>query len=348
MSPHSIIYLDQNYTSNLAKARTGSIEDKDQAEFWNSLFYDLYVAVVVNKISCPESEFHLSEAKYDRRLLESIKRTIKILSGGLQLSPWNSILESQIQDAARQFLGKQPEQREDWAIAFMSDPHSKYKDRIKDIISGRIINYVHPLLKYADIYHDRQLKSGFVEKAKRTLAEYNKKTIGWDELVLDNKKGVINGFIEKLAEESLLEKMRGNYPLEDKIIALIKHKRLENLLNSIHLIGINPKDPDIMNRFVRSKELLDSPYIEINASIQAAITEQYLQGRKIRESDLYDVPILSSVLPYCDVVTTDSFMKEILVKRLHFDTKYDVKIFSASQKDRLAFRELIKELSRDP
>jgi len=347
MSSHTIIYLDQNYISNMAKAQIGSIEDKDQAKFWGSLFNDLCKAVLADRIACTESEFHLTEAKYDRRLLEPIRRIIEILSGGLQLRPWKSILESQIQDAARQFLGKQPEQRENWAIAFMSDPHSKYRDRIKGILSGKIINYIHPSLTHDDIDHDRQLKSGFLEKAKECLEKYSTRPIGWAKLLLENKQGVIDSFVGKYAEQAICEKLEGNYPLEDKQIALMNHLRLKNFWDSIHLIGINPKDSDIINRFVRSKELLDSPFIDINASIQAAITEQYLQGRKTQKGDLYDVPILSSALPYCDVATTDGFMKEILVKRLRFDDKYDVKIFSASQKDRLAFQRLIRELPGD-
>lgn len=348
MSSHTIIYLDQNYISNMAKAQVGSIENKVQAEFWKYLFNDLFRAVLADKIICPESEFHLTEAKFDRRLLNSIRLIIQMLSGGLQLRPWKDILELQIQDAARQFLGKQAEQRENWAIAFMSDPQSKYKDRIEGILDGRIENYAHPIITLDDIDHDRQLKARFPNEARKCLEQYRTRPIGWTKLLLENKQGVITSSIGSHAEQVIQKKLEGNYPLNDKFIALMNYVRLEQFWDSIHQIGINPKDPDIMNRFVRSKELLDSPYIEINASIQAAITEQYLKGRKTRESDLYDVPILSSVLPYCDVITTDSFMKEILVKRLRFDTRYDVKIFSASQRDRSALHELIRKLAATP
>ena len=98
---HTIVYLDQNYISNMAKARHGSMENKGEAKFWDSLFDDLKRAVLANKIACPESEFHLTEAKYDKRLESLISEIIKILTGGLQLYPWKSILESQVKDAAR-------------------------------------------------------------------------------------------------------------------------------------------------------------------------------------------------------------------------------------------------------
>lgn len=343
---HTIVYLDQNYISNMAKARFGLIENKDEAKLWNSLFNDLKRVVLANKVACPESEFHLTEAKYDKRLEGLILEIIKILTGGLQLYPWKNILESQIKDAARQFLGKQPEEREPWSVAFLSDPHSKYTDRTQDIWSDKERMWVHPPLTQNDIDHNRQLKEGFSKQAKIMLEEYSGKPLGWPELLLESKKSVIDGFMGKYAEKSIYEKLDGDYPLEDKLIVVENYIRLKNLWECIHLIGIDPKDYDIVNKFVMSTELLDSPFIDINASIQAVIAESYIQGREPEKGDFYDVPILSAVFPYCDIITTDRFMKGILVNRLRFDDKYGVTVFSASQPDRLAFQELIQEIAK--
>ena len=54
-------------------------------------------------------------------------------------------------DAARQFLGKHPEKRDSWFMAFKSDPQRKYIDRIQNIRSGKIINYIHTPLTHKDI-----------------------------------------------------------------------------------------------------------------------------------------------------------------------------------------------------
>ena len=341
---HTIVYLDQNYLSNMAKAQHGFIKDEDEAMFWDSLFDDLKRAVLTDRVACPEAEFHLTEAKYDKRLWEPIIEIIRIFSGGLQLRPWKSILESQVKDAVRQFLGKQPEERESWSIAFESDPHSKYIDRMQDILSDKVRMYIHPSLTRDDIEHERQRNLRFVGREQKILEEYGKKPLGWSELLLDSKKGVIDGFMGKLAERSIYEKLKGDYPLEDKLIAANNYIRLKNFWDCIHLIGINPKDYDMVNNFARSKELLDSPFVDINASIWAVIAEKFIQGRKPGKGDIYDVPILASALPYCDIVTTDKFMKEILVNKLHFDDKYKAKIFSAIKADRLAFQKLIRAL----
>ena len=70
MNLHTIVYLDQNYLSNMAKAQYGFIKDKDEAIFWLSLFDDLKKAVLTGRIVCPESEFHEAEAMFDKRLEE--------------------------------------------------------------------------------------------------------------------------------------------------------------------------------------------------------------------------------------------------------------------------------------
>ena len=84
-------------------------------------------------------------------------------------------------------------------------------------------------------------------------------------------------------------------------------------------------------------------YIDIYFSIHAAIIKHY-PNRKMKQGDFYDIPILSTVLPYCDVITTDSFMKEILVNKLNFNEKYKAQIFSATKEDRLAFQKLVRVL----
>jgi hypothetical protein len=134
--------------------------------------------------------------------------------------------------------------------------------------------------------------------------------------------------------------------LASQLKALGKIKELENLWSRLQSIGIDTNDPKVVKNFLESRELLDSPFTDICGSIWAAIGECYIQGRKVEKlkSDFYDTPILATVLPYCDVITTDAFMKEVLVKRFQFDGKYKCKIFSASKTERTAFQELVKEL----
>jgi hypothetical protein len=346
MTSHTIVYLDQNYLSNMAKARLGFPMNSADSEFWRSLFDDLKAAVLANKIACPESQFQRKEARLDRRIEKVVGRIIDELSWGLEFNPWEVILRLQIEDAAYRFLGKNPPARETWSAAFKSDPQTPVESRMEKILGtkGRIVVSFSPPDEV--IEEDRQSKLEFMDEAQEILNRYSNNPLSWSELLLQSKKGVVDSFMGKQAQQSIAQQLQRDSPL-DKLRALQNLKELEDLWNWLHWTGINTNDSKMVMEFAESKELLDSPFIEVNASIWAAVAECGLQGRKGRKrgkGDFYDAPILATALPYCDVVATDSFMKEIVVKRFHFDEKYQCNIFSANKTDRQAFQKLIKKL----
>jgi len=327
----------------MAKARLGFPINKVDTEFWQSLFDGLKAAVSADKIACPESQFQRKEARLDRRIEQAVGRIIDELSWGLEFNPWQVILRLQIEDAAFRFLGKTPPRIQTWSVAFKSDPQAPVESSMEDIFGtkGRIAVSFSPPDEI--IEDDRQSKLEFMDEAQEILNRYSNNRPNWSELLLQNKKGVVDGFMGKLAQESIAQQLQRDSPL-DKLSALDRYNELVDLLNRLREIGINIDNFEVMN-FMESKELLNIPFVDINGSIWAAIAEYCGQGRKRRKGDFYDAPILATALPYCDVIATDGFMKEIVVKRFHFDEKYKCKIFSASKTDRQAFQKLIKELT---
>ncbi len=342
MSSHTVVYLDQNYLSNMAKARYSLIKDKDQAEFWRSLFDDLKEAVLADKMACPQLEFHRHEASYDRRLEEPIRKVIDELSWQLKFHPSTSILESQIDDAAKNFLGKQLEERESWAIAFKSNPHAPVESRMTDILGIKGQINVH--LSFSDelVEHDRRLKGEFANGAVLPVAHQHTYR-NWFELVQREKISFVYSFSGPSLLEPVyqhwLKRWYSSSPLGG-FVANARIKEVTRFWGKLAEIGIDINNPTKAADFLTSDELLDIPYIDIYCSIHAAIIRHY-PNRKMKQGDFYDIPILSSVLPYCDMVTTDSFMKEIVVKILHFDDKYKAMIFPATKADRLAFQKFI-------
>lgn len=326
MSPHIIVYLDQNYLSNMAKARLGSIEDENLAKFWSSLFSDLRKAVLDDKIACPELEFQTTEAMYDRRLEEPIRQVIDGLSWGFKFHLREDILETQILGAASSFLGKNGGVKETWAIAFESDPCAPVHSRMQNVLGGKGRISVHFSLPDEVVEHDRQLKNRYV-KAEELFAKHGEVCSDWDDEVLAQKMSFIDSFFF------------GGQPS----LSIEKQQHLMRLWGKLDQIGLKYPDHATASKFLSSEELLNSPYIDICSSINAAIAKYYSE-RRCRGSDLYDVAILATVLPFCDVVTTDSFMKGIIVKTLHFDDKYKAKIFSARKTERLAFQKFIQGL----
>jgi len=342
MTSHTIVYLDQNYLSNMAKVSLGFPMNNVDSEFWRSLFDDLKAAVLANRIACPELGFQRKEARLDRRIEEAVGRIIDELSWGLEFNPWEVILRLQIEDAAFRFLGKTPPRIETWSIPFKSDPQAPVEGRMEDIFGtkGRIA--VSFSLPDEIIEQDRQRKLEFTNVAQELLNEYSNNPLDWSELVLQSKRSLMDGFLGKTARESIIRQLK-EASASSQLKALDRYNELVGLVNRLREIGINTDNSEVMN-FMESEELLNIPFVDINGSIWAAIGEYYRQGRKVQKGDFYDAPILAAVLPYCDIITTDRFMKQILVGKLLFGRKYKCKMFSAGKTDRQAFQKLIREL----
>jgi hypothetical protein len=344
MNSHKIIYLDQNYISNMAKAIVGRIRDKALAKFWLSIFEDLKKAVLLDKITCPESNFHKTEAMFDKTLEEPLIKVIAELSMGLKFRSWQDILEGQIIEAARLFVGKHNNEKKWWTIAFESDPNASVESRMIDINGIKVRINSHFFLPKEIAEHNRQKKLQFVDKSKELIDKYSEKPLKWPELLFESKKSTLDGILGNTARKTILEKA-GSSSIFDQISAIngiIKYKNLDSKLS--REIGVDNKN---LQKFLFSNELFDIPFVDISSSIWAVIAELSIHGRKSQIGDFYDVPILSVALPYCNIITTDKFMKEILINKLHFNDKYNVRIFSAIETDTLEFQKLVRELTSD-
>ena len=170
MGSHTIVYLDQNYLSNMAKARLR--RNKDESRFWLSLFDDLRVAVLTDKIACPESQFQRKEARLDGRIEETVGRIIDELSWGLEFNPYEAILRAQIEHAAYRFLGKSPPPMEAWSTAFKSDPRAPVESRMEDMFGTKGRIFLSYSLPDQVIEEDRLSKLEFADEAREILDRY--------------------------------------------------------------------------------------------------------------------------------------------------------------------------------
>lgn len=315
--------------------------DKTEAKFWRLLFDELKKAVLSNKITCPKLDLQEAEAMFDSRLEEPITEVIDELSWGLEFRLWRSILDCQIEDAARQFLGKPIEERIPCAIAFESDPQAPVESRMTIDIGGTKTRVnVHLSLPSEVAEQDRKLKEEYEDIAQELLNKYRDNPLGWSQLLEQSKKSTVDGYIGEYSQQSIAKRLAEDSPWS-QLSASSDYARLVNFWSRLNLIGIDTGNKDAVMRFANSSDLLDSPFIDIFSSIYAVIAA-YFPERKSRASDMYDATIMATTLPYCDIITTDKFMKEILVNILKFDKEYEVKVFSATVKDRLAFQKLVR------
>lgn len=185
---HRILYLDQNYLSNLAKAQYSFIKEPEEAGSWLELYDILKSAVTADKIVCPESDFHSKEAMYDSRLEIPMKEVIGELSLGLRFHHWRRIMESQIEGAARLFLGTKLEQAEEWTKVFQSNPQISVKSRMQDVSDKEVRVNVHIRLPEEVIDYERIGKGEFEAIGRELIKKYCEKPMEWSRLVLESKK----------------------------------------------------------------------------------------------------------------------------------------------------------------
>lgn len=329
------MYLDQNYLSYMAKARYNHPMDISERDFWKALFHDLKSAVVADNIACPESEFHQEESSLDRRIEAAVIRTASELSLGLEFRLWDIMLDSLIEEAAYKLLGKTPPLIESWAIAFTSDPRAPVESRLEEILGTKVRVDVSFSLPNEIIERRRQSKREWVVDAEKALKRNTGRS--WSDELLVQKRAFVYVLYGPPALLSLVkESSRGTQ--YDILNASAKFVELYKKFHRLTSIGITDFS------FFCSDELFNIPFIDIFCSLNAAYNF-YHHRRKPHGSDLPDYAILATVIPYCDVVTTDKFMKELLVNILHFDKKYECQIFSASEEDRQALQEFVKKIN---
>lgn len=337
---HTVVYLDHNYVSNMAKVKAKLIKDENQAEFWKALFEELKKAVLADKVACPESEFHSTEAMYYRKLEEPIGQVIEELSWGLRFRPWEDILWSQIEDAAKYFLGKQIDEREPWAIAFESDPQAPVESRMHDILGAKGRISVRFSIPDEIVELDSQRKQRFVGKVQELLSTHTSSCpADLSKAIIQEKRSFISGSIGSQAIMSAIQQSQAE-SLLSQFAAHINLRNLEKRWMKLNEIGINASNARV---FLQSNELLNAPFVDIFATIYAVI-DTYYPARKPQQGDFYDMAIMATALPFCDIVTTDKFLKEVLSNILRFDDKYKARVFSASEADRQTFLQLVGKL----
>jgi len=91
----TIVYLDHNFVSNLAKARAGWIGDAGLQGYYAHLFEVLEPLVLDNRIVCPRSTLHNIEAEFDERLETQIRLTIAALARDVRFLHSTEVLDNQ-------------------------------------------------------------------------------------------------------------------------------------------------------------------------------------------------------------------------------------------------------------
>ncbi len=324
-----IVYLDQNFLSNFAKAPS-----KPVLNHYQELSDTLFKLVEANIIACPTSEFHQKESEFAPNLFNAIRSVAVQLSRGLSFRGWLAILESQTVEALYRYLRTElPESMIGWHVSFSEDPDLPIEPYIVDAF------YPTPSLF---IEEARRLKASHPDRAEKVMRSLRRREINFDQRLEQEVASFIRTiFLEPLERlKRTLVKASLDLPCDELELTCARHV-LGVCRAYRELTGETDPFPTAeFFHFFSSQEFRDIPFVHIYCSLHAAMATQ---EAKPRPSDLEDVLIASTVIPYCNVFATDGHVKD-LVQKLKLDDRYNVKVFGARKADVLNLTALIGAL----
>ena len=320
-----IIYLDQNFISNIAKAAS-----KPDLATYVQIAETLREKADV--IACPTSEFHNTETLYsgDEGLRRAIRQVIFDLSRGLGFRDSFDILEAQTKSAIHKYFGNHAQPPEPgWSEAFTSDPD--LPTRAEQPVYVEVAPFFQAGLT---------AKHTYPERARRVASEVAARGIQFNER-LDEQCAWFARIAFGPLIELLLAQARAaaGQPLD--VFALLPSYASRVYENFCELSG--SQELAKFAQFLKSPQFKHTPFVRIFCSIHAAMETD---SAKPEAGDYDDTRILGTVLPYCDVVATD-YSKKRLLKQLGFDKEFGVTLFSARRPDLAAFLNFLRGLEAD-
>lgn len=141
-----------------------------------------------------------------------------------------------------------------------------------------------------------------------------------------------------LAKKLRSEGMNYKDHLEEEFSAQGKYM-LKNYY--INIKDLFKNDFNKIKEFSQSKIFRGLPSVSIYAQMWSKLLLHYPK-RPIGNGDSTDIDIISTYLPYVDVLATDTFMAN-LTRNMKLDSKYKTEVYGASKKELSNFESLIKE-----
>ena len=110
--PKKILYLDQNFVSNLAKVENTPDWKDSRREYYEKLLALIRTKVNQNRLACPTSYFHREESEQSDRVKDIVWHVVEELSQGISFHHSSQIFFGQIVIAAYEYCGKDPPPKE--------------------------------------------------------------------------------------------------------------------------------------------------------------------------------------------------------------------------------------------
>ena len=355
-----VIYLDQFFISNIAKALDPDARSHAKVltnPFWEEVYRKLDVLSKQNLISCPDSSFHTDESlmsgdpPYD-----TLKEVYEHLSQGCTFFDHNTITRFQTISHFQNYLNGHPEK--------------PLVLRAEDVVHGRLHEWTGRMRIGVNMRpYDGQLEGihkerkgqfvGLKKVFERWQTEKEKSFGDWfREEGYAFGEGTIKAHVKYLQQRAALPQklaedyLHGKEPdiFTEGMFPPPSSEIISDMLRELRAHGLEGEEAlKRISEYMRSKHILDIPVNHISAMLFAGIARKAAHGQKEppNAGTVTDINAIASLLPYCDAIFVDNVMAALLNEQpiKKEVEKYGTKVFSLNTKTQ--FLQYLDEIGRE-
>lgn len=306
-----LVYLDTSFLSQFSQLESGKLRNAGDIKIWEDILALLRHGVKKGELLCPASQFQTQEALLAPHLLDTFKKIQLELSKGLFFKHWEDILVHQATNHLLIYMKRERDIKLGWKA---------FHEQIPPIIEP-----------------EATLRS------KMEIEEFARKK--------EKKDSIRGSFIKQYTAERN-DLLRQTFLLPVCVIKglpIYPHKPslspekifFTSLLAKVMVEADIPLDQIEQTIAFFNSNLVDRiPFIRIHSSLYASVRIT----RKYRKGDWLDIASMASVIPYCSIVTTDTDMKNRIIRRLNFfDREYVIDVHTPSPNDLPTFIQKLKQ-----
>lgn len=346
-----VIYFDQNFVSNLAKAEAGFHTSGNYQREYKKLYEDLLKLVQADKIICPASEFYYLEGVQKSPLVAPLQDVATRLGFGVWFRDFVEVIIGQARIALHAYVSGAAPNYSSKLVAFAVDPTLPVLQLGRHLASQDLEGKREAALNASNRAAARmvQLKDEFASHLNSAHELASKVNRSDSDQLHAEKQSFIRAFFREPfgkvlsqltgAPRSQGQDVRIVLPMERHASGVVKlyfeFKRLVALPSDSPFAHLEAFD-----RFLDSELVRNIPFIQVYTSI---VADARLGGRPIKQSDLIDWGIAALVIPYVDKFVTDSALADS-IRRGKVTSRYKVTVLTDTSEGRQKLRELLASL----
>ena len=339
-SPIPALYLDTPVLENIIRHALGQPLAEPTAGNSKALYEAVLSLVKDGKLICPEDSFHREALQMgDHQALEGLN-IIRMLSEGLSFKHSQSIEDFQIFRALRGFIGgnRSVDHRRYWQDAFQKETvHAIMKKRSSVVFKG--------VLALAE-KHRVALPRGAARRTAGPESLSTRLRIRYDEASLKTEQRLqerSTRHLRDLVRLGMKYRSRMGDAQKGSLDGFWAAQKIDLAVSLWNHYGGKPEGLEGLVSFFKSEDFENVPAIKIKRDIWNAFSMNHEEGLR-RVTGPADVTIISSILPYADIMILGRKMTDVLRDTLSLNVEFDTEMYGVDEHDLImaAFQEIAR------